>query len=526
MSRTSVKRSRSRKQRSSQPWPMPEGVLDARVQSVGPEHFGIVAVDCAKLRSRWVLRNFYGDILRPPADVNHTAPGFRQMLDALRAAVVRHDLRQVLIAVERTGNYHRPVQRAFRDAGFETRVVHPFVSHKFRQIENPDNKTDDNDLYGIHRAAVIGFGFLEAPLPEVYRNLQALARHRRDLVQKVSAVQQQIREHLHAALPGFATLFEKDALWTSPVALPLARRLAVPETVCRLGAQGLAQLVREAGLRCQQRTLDKIVGWAAQAAPPAEDALVRHRILCDLDDDRLAKRRLISRVEFDCAGWLAHTPYVLLLAIPGINVVSAAEFAGEAGPIQRYANPNALTGRAGLFPSRYQSDTVDRQGRLVRTCNRRLRAALLRIADNLLTVNRFFRTQGAVWKTQRVAPGLQRVRVAKRFSRLAFLMLAGPRIVPHPCCRDPHDVLDKLVGFHLEHTAGEGPAPATRLRENLAAAAEQLPREARSREAQALDRSATRFGKSRSSQVQSLGSLLKEVLADRLLTKVQSSAEV
>jgi transposase len=502
---------------------MPEGALDARVQTVGPTHFGIVSVDCAKSCSTWALRNFYGDILRPLATVNHTAPGFRQMLDALRAAIARYDLRHVLVAVERTGNYHRPVQRAFRDAGFETRLVHPFASQKFRQIENPDNKTDDNDLFGIHRAAAIGFGFLEVPLPETYRTLQALARHRRDLVQKVSAVQQQMREHLHAILPGFAALFQGDTLWTSPVALPLARRLAVPEAVCRLGSQGITQLLREAGLRCQQRTIDKIVGWAAQAAPPAEEALVRHRILCDLDDDRIAKRRLISRVEFDCAGCLACTPYVLLMAIPGINVVSAAELAGEAGPIEHYANPNALTGRAGLFPSRYQSDSVDLSGHLVRSANRRLRAALMRVADSLLTVNHFFRAQGALWKTQRVAPGLQRVRVAKRFSRLAFVMLAGRLIVPHACCRDPHYVLDKLVGFHLEHPEAGGSA---RLREDLAAAADQLPRQARSREAQALGSSAARFEKSRSSHVRSLGSLLKEVLADKLLRKVQSSAEV
>lgn len=521
MPRTSVKRFRSSGRRAPQQSFKAGGVLDARVQEVGPEHFGVVAVDCAKLRSRWMLRNFYGDVLLHPASVNHTAPGFRQALDTLRSAAARHALTHVLVAIERTGNYHRPVQRAFRDAGFETRIVHPFASHKFRQIENPDDKTDDNDLFGIHRAAVVGFGLVEVPLDQTYLNLRALARHRRDLVQKVSAVQQQIREHLHATLPGFAALFEGDRLWTSPVALPLARRLAVPDAVCRLGSEGIAKLLRDADLRCQQRTIDKIVGWAMQAAAPAEDALIRQRILADLDDDRIAKRGLISRVELDLAGGLTRTPYVLLMAIPGLNVVTAAELAGEAGPIEHYANPNALTGRAGLFPSRYQSDDVDVSGHLVRSANRRLRAALMRIADSLLTVNNYFRAQGALWKTHGVHAGLQRVRVAKRFTRLAFFMLAGRRIVPHPCCRDPHYILDKLVGFHLEHQAAALP-----LRADLAAAARQLPHESRAREAAALRASAVRFERSRSSHVQSLGSLLKEVLANRLPPQVESPAEV
>ena len=64
---------------------------------------------------------------------------------------------------------------------------------------------------------------------------------------------------------------------------------------------------------------------------------------------------------------------MLLLSILGINVVSAAEFAGEMGPIERYPKARAITGRAGLYPSRYQSDEVDRRdGALVRHANREL----------------------------------------------------------------------------------------------------------------------------------------------------------
>ena len=38
----------------------PNGQVQDRVQAVGPEHFGVVAVDCAKRRSKWML-------LLPPA---------------------------------------------------------------------------------------------------------------------------------------------------------------------------------------------------------------------------------------------------------------------------------------------------------------------------------------------------------------------------------------------------------------------------------------------------------------------------
>ena len=78
-------------------------------------------------------------------------------------------------------------------------------------------------------------------------------------------------------------------------------------------------------------------------------------------------------LERELAGDLVQTPYVRLLAIPGINVVSAAELAGEMGPITRYANANAITGRAGLYPSRHQSDQTDNDsGPIIRQANRRI----------------------------------------------------------------------------------------------------------------------------------------------------------
>ncbi len=65
-------------------------------------------------------------------------------------------------------------------------------------------------------------------------------------------------------------------------------------------------------------------------------------------------------------------------------MVSAAEFAAEMGPIQNSPSDNAITGRAGLYPARYQSDRVDYTGPLVRRANRTLRYVILMVAENLL----------------------------------------------------------------------------------------------------------------------------------------------
>src|SRR5437016_4975741 len=142
----SRKRSRSRPQEVLQ---KPGGVIHPRVQKVGPEHFGIVSVDCAKARSKWMLADFFGTLLIPPTIVEHRRPTLDAAIEQLRQAMQQHDLRDVLVAIERTGRYHHVVRRAYAAAGFETRIVHPFATSRLRQPSDPGNKTDDTDLAAI-----------------------------------------------------------------------------------------------------------------------------------------------------------------------------------------------------------------------------------------------------------------------------------------------------------------------------------------------------------------------------------------
>jgi len=60
----------------------PSGVIHPRVQKVGPEHFGIVSVDCAKARSKWMLCDFFGNILIPPAVVEHNRADLDAAVDS------------------------------------------------------------------------------------------------------------------------------------------------------------------------------------------------------------------------------------------------------------------------------------------------------------------------------------------------------------------------------------------------------------------------------------------------------------
>ena len=479
-----VRRIRGRKLRKSKPrnnqtLQKPNGVVGPRVQKVGGERFAIVCVDPAKHRSEWMMADYFGNLLIEPQTLQHRGVSFKLAVERIRQAQQEHDIQDTIVVVERTGNYHLPSKRAFAIAGFETRVIHPFATKQYRMPANPGNKTDETDLYAQHRAAVAGFGLRELEPEPPYRELQLRARHRRNLVEKAAAMACQIREHLHLGMPGYASLF--DRLFESPTAMVIAARCDSPAKLIELGQAGLSQHLRENKISHQIRTIDKVLAWAAQAVNDhIKDGPMHHAIWTDLHDLYKHFHRQIAVLERKLAGDLVQTPYVRLLAIPGINVVSAAEFAAEMGPITQYANANAITGRSGLYPSRHQSDQTDHDsGPIIRQANRRLRCVLMRIADNLACHCNYYRAQADVDEARGVDKRASRVKIAKRFSRLALACVAGDEPMRHPCFQKPDSILEKLRRFHHEHQTR-----IDLLLADLETAVGQLPYHTRSHEAE------------------------------------------
>jgi transposase len=515
---TSRSRKRPRSRRFDEHVAKPHGVLHPRVQKVGPEHFGIVCFDCAKARSKFLLADFYGRVLIPPTTVAHNRPALEAAVDKVRQAFSEHQLHDGLVAIERTGRYHRLVQRAFAAANFETRILHPFVTKQYRQPVDPGNKTDDADLAALHRATITGCALQEAPRDEAWTSLQLLVRRRRDLVRKGATLNCQIREHLDAALPGFAACFDK--LWDSPIPWHLLQHFPTAAELQQAGVTALCHSLRQAGIRFQERTLETVVAWAAQAAPGDIAADLRRRIALDYYRDRHQKTQEIQALERDIANRLVLTPYILLLSFPGINVVSAADFGAEAGPIEHYANAKNITGRAGLRPSRYQSDQVDKaNGPLVRACNHSLRAAILRIADNLILCNHHFQVLAMQWAAQGKDPRHSRVKVGMRFSRIAFQMVAGRQVFRHPAIPGRHYILDKLIAFHRAHDTD-----MEQVLRDLQAAIGQVPPREYKPEAQPLHEELDRIERGRRHGPQLLGNILPIVLA-RLQAGVVQSEE-
>jgi transposase len=494
----------------------PRGVIHPRIRAVGPEHFAFICVDCAKRRSKMMIADFYGRVLLEPTIIEHDRSGFAVAIEQVQNTLRRNGIKDRTAVIERTGRYHGPIQRAFARAGIEVRILHPYTTKQYRQPADPGNKTDDTDLSAIFRAAVNGFGLLEHEPHPTYVRLQLLARHRRRLVCKNVMLRQQMLEHLYSYMPGYASCF-KD-IFDSELLLWVPKHMGSAAEILQAGVEGLEQQLRMAKVRSHRPTLNKIVAWARSAPLADEPVSLHRRFFTEFDADRRAKLQLIRAIESDLAEPLSQTPYVLLLSIPGINVVSAAEFAGEMGPINRYVKARAISGRAGLCPSRYQSDAVDHpNGPLVRLANHDLRRAILIIADNLIRCNEHFGVLVAGWRLKNADARDVRVRVGSRFCRIAFYMVSGQMTFRHPCTQKKDYILKKLLQFSRDHSIAHD-----HLLRNLDAAAAQLPPSDEREEAESLAEELAQVQEKRGSGPKAIGEILPALLVKLGLCLISS----
>ena len=145
-SRNRAKSTRRKNGRRRDSVQKPNGTISKRVKKVGADKFAVVCIDPAKHRSEWMMADYFGNVLLEPSTLERQVPHFAIAVQKIPEAQREHGIVDLIVTVERTGNYHVAPQRAFSKAGFETRIIHPFATKQYRLPADPGNKTDPNDL--------------------------------------------------------------------------------------------------------------------------------------------------------------------------------------------------------------------------------------------------------------------------------------------------------------------------------------------------------------------------------------------
>lgn len=442
--------------------------LATRMRKVGPDHFGLLLVDSGKEHYTVRLTNFYGDILWEPEPVPCRKGALEKLIADARNQMGEHGLVESVVGIERTGRWHEPIKQMLK-TNWPVKMVHPFTTKQLRQPASPGIKTDKVDLTAMQRAMVCGYGLDDPEVPLLWLELRELSRYRADLVGTRASLKAQCKCRMEALIPGYTSLFED--FWKSAAPAALIEAYPSARKMLRAPAEKMVRKLAKAGTTCQRSTAERARLWAAQAAPADPVGELNAIMLHDSLGRVRQQSACAVRYEVRLMERLVRTPLVLLLTITGVNVVSAAGFGSEMGPHENYANGRNVTGRAGLFPSRYQSDETDRSGPIVRAGrNARLRHAILVIAHNLLTRNPYVRAWKALPAHRRWGGKTAEVAVGNKFVRIMFRMLREGAVFEHPQAGRQDSAICKLLAFGRERKLTE-----EQLYDLAAQALDQLP---------------------------------------------------
>jgi transposase len=412
-----------------------------RVRELGGDKVGVVPVDVSKRNVCAMVADFYGNVLAEPEEFPVTAAGLAVLDRRIGEVRDRHGLKLVAVGLEQTGRLHEPVKRVL-SRRWEIKMVHPLVTNHLRQGFSRGNKTDGQDLDALRRAVTSCYGRVERQLPPEHARWQALHRAREQLVDERSSLKQRMHERLQAVMPGFFGQYEN--IWASPAAMVLLRQYGSAAAVAEAGEDGLRRRLGECGAACSPKKAEALVAWAHDAAPVGAAAETEMEVFRgDLEQLAFLTRRIIG-LETAMLGYLAQSRFVLLLGIAGVSHVLSCGLGAEAGPLEAYATCRSLTGRAGLFASRYQSDETDNTGSMAHG-EPFLRDVLMKIGRCVTMSGGAFFAYGEYhrkmgWDERKISAAM-----ANRFCRIIHTMLLSGQTFRHPDAKPAVSIIGKLL---------------------------------------------------------------------------------
>ena len=377
----------------------------------------IVAVDPGKVLNRVWVSNGAGLLAEPVS-----LPVSREGVQVLERLLAGRDAAEPVIAVEATGDLHRPwvVELERRHPG-SVRIFAPSETRAARtQLGSARFKTDDRDCAALTYLARQGRG-RRYDQESAVDALRAAVRHRRGLVSDRKVAQQRLHAQLNALCPGLSAPTGHGR------ALPLASPTGLAVLGCAAAFAGrpprLRSLMARAPGRITQATAEYWVHrWRGCLSPPADAQQRARRLNQDLHRYR-ALQADITSLDAELTELLAATEGQILTTLPGVAVTRAAAFAAFSLPIARFPDPEHLYSATGLAPALYQSASLHRRGRISRQGLAEHRDALMGMAWGLSTNSPSFAQRNAELRARGMAPIQARVALARNVCRLAYRLL-------------------------------------------------------------------------------------------------------
>jgi len=352
----------------------------------------IVGVDIAK-QVQWArFTDYRGVEIGKAIRFENDRAGFENIIARIEIIrnnnVMRYTFDNVLIGMEPTGHYWKPLAHYLNKVGYRVVGVNPYHTKKAKELDdNSPTKSDKKDALTIARLVKDG-RYFDPYLPEdIYAELRVLTNSRVSIMKRNNAVKNTIIAILDEYFPEIYKVFKNPL--TGKASRQILRSCPFPSLILSLSEEDILAEIKKAvkktvGIK-KVRELTEVakdsigVGYGMTSA--------KQRLGQLLDELEMVERHL-SNTEASMEQLLAATGYgESLLSIKGIGVVTAASFLGEVGDPLRFSDARQIANYAG-FNLTEDSSGKSKSGTVISKRGRsQLRSLLYQMAFTMVGQN-------------------------------------------------------------------------------------------------------------------------------------------
>jgi len=312
----------------------------------------IVGVDIAK-EVHWARFVDYRGVEHGKAvSFKSNRQGFEKIVskihDICNAKAMPYPIETVIIGMEPTGHYWKPLANYMSTSGYRVVGVDPYKTKQAKALDdNSPTKSDKKDAITIARLVRDG-RYFDPYLPqEIYGELRVLSNARASALKRTSAVKNTITAIMDEYFPEIYTVFKKPI--KGKASRQILRSCPFPAYILSKSEADVLAEIRKAvkktvGIKKVQELMS-----AAKDSIGVKNGLeaAKMRMVWLLDELELLEKQL-GEAEQIMEAALYKTGYAeQILEIKGIGVVTAASFLGEVGDPLRFQNARQIARYAG-----------------------------------------------------------------------------------------------------------------------------------------------------------------------------------
>jgi transposase len=365
--------------------------LNEKLMELTPQTL-IVGVDIAKSEHWYRVVDIRGREIGKAAKIENTQKGFEEMVTEIENQCNKNVLRmkytKIIIGMEPTGHYWKPIANYLIKKGYKVVCVNPYHTKKASELDdNSPTQSDKKDALTIARLVKDGRYFNPYMPQDVYAELRALTNARESTKKRMDAVKNTITAILDEYFPEIWEVFKNPL--KGKASRQILKSCPFPLMILDMEDEEILQEIKKAVKKTVG--MKKVLELKAAAAKSIGVGYGLEgtgiRLQCLLDEFETYERN-IARIEKAMGTLLEETGYSeQILSIKGIGVVTASGYLGEVGDPLRFSDARQIMNYAGYNLTEDSSGKNKSGTSISKRGRKQLRSILYLIAFTMVSKN-------------------------------------------------------------------------------------------------------------------------------------------